>query len=155
MSSNLRSHVFLDINCDTVSLGQLKVHRLCYMNEIVWSCLSFQGHIYRLSNRRANIRGLRNPPPRRFQMAHGRKPQILARCEIRWNLFVRYGLEKTGMTSPYAGSVYFTPLGCIKAGPSGPGFLLVKQKNCRLEYLILLSYHRIGRTFDLLRISED
>ena len=104
------------------------------MNEIVWSCLSFLGHIYRLSNRRANIRGLRNPPPRRFQMAHGRKPQILARSEIRWNLFVRYGLEKTGMTSPYAGSVYFTPLGCIKAGPSGPGFLLAVIVTARSHF---------------------
>jgi hypothetical protein len=37
--------------------------------------------------------------------------------------FLRYGLSKTGMTSLRFGSAHFTPLGCTKAGPSGPGLL--------------------------------
>jgi hypothetical protein len=49
------------------------------------------------------------------------------RTECGMEFFLRYGLSKTGMTSLRLRSVHFTPLGCIKAGPFGLGFLLPKE----------------------------
>ncbi len=39
-------------------------------------------------------------------------------------IFLRYGLEKTGMTSLGAGFINYIPPGWIKVGSSGPGYLL-------------------------------